>query len=352
MTLPPAEEKPARPPLRETDALGTLIKDLKSLTASLGAKAAANEKKNGIKRVLPVRSLGVVLEAWQTERAAGPPTLISTPFPGVTSRLGGGMAPGELIYLGARPGSGKTAWALELGRWAAQRGTSVLMISREMRAENLGRRLVAREGQIRSWALRADALTGFEEARVDDAVRLLSGLPFWISDTAFSLEGIDQVCADPDVPPFGLILIDYLQLLKPPNGIKERRHQIEAISKGLKALALARRCPVVCLSSLARAQDQKQAPTLASLRESGELEHDADTVIFLHKPDSNLDLRYCIVEKNREGRLGRVPLDFSGDFQQFTEIEEGSDGTGTERHQGAARGRTHGRLPGGNRDDT
>lgn len=330
--LPEATGPVPQTSTRDTQAVDELLGTIRRMTREITKLAERQEHRHGLKPVLPVRSLGVVLNAWSAERAAGPLPLLSTPFPGLTSRLGGGFAPGELIYLGARPGCGKTAFALELGRHAAQRGAAVLMISREMRAEVLGRRLIAREGHIRSWALRADAMTDSEEDRVAGAMRLLSGLPFWISDTAFSLEGIQQVCAHADMPPLGLIIVDYLQLLQPPKGLKDRRLQVEAISQGLKTLALARRCPVLCLSSLARAQDPKQPPTLASLRESGELEHDADTVIFLHRPDPTLELRYCLIEKNRDGRLGRIPLDFSGDFQQFTEIEEGTHGESPQDH--------------------
>jgi replicative DNA helicase len=120
--------------------------------------------------------------------------------------------------------------------------------------------------------------------------------------------------------PLALLVVDYLQLIRAPREIKERRHQVEAISQGLKTLALQYRVPVLCLSSLSRASgdDRNRPPTLSSLRESGELEHDADIILLLHRQYHEANT-VCTVAKNRDGRLGTVNLLFRSDFVAFDE---------------------------------
>lgn len=242
---------------------------------------------------------------------------ISTPFAALNHIVVGGFRPGELIYLGARPGVGKTAMALEMARHAAKQGVRVAIVSREMLAAALARRMIAQEGRIPASDLK---LGRVDRAAAASAASRLADLPIWISDSARSLADVARAT---DAVPGGaqLLICDYLQLIQAPREIRDRRLQVESVSQGLKALALARQVPILCLSSLSRPPSgSSPEPSLASLRESGELEHDADIVAFLHRPsadDDGANEVVLIVAKNRDGGIGRARLTFRPEFVSF-----------------------------------
>lgn len=255
-------------------------------------------------------------------RAAEEPSkAIPTGFPKVDEMLAGGPRPGELVYIGARPGVGKSAFALEMARAAAEAGKRVLIVSREMLAVALGRRMIAQAGRLSATAIRrADLSIWPAVVKTADA---LSNLPIHICDDAQSVADLGWLCSAAMLRPPDLLIVDYLQLLAPPPGTSgERRHQVEAVSAALKAFALRREIPVVCLSSLARpghGEDGKEkAPTLGSFRESGQIEHDADMAIFLHRHRGESDCD-CILAKVRDGESGVVQLHFSADCVSFAE---------------------------------
>lgn len=239
---------------------------------------------------------------------------LSTPFAVLNQLIVGGFQPGELIYLGARPGVGKTAIALEIARHGAKRGKRVLIVSREMLAVSLARRMLAQEGQLSAKELKLGTIDMSEVARV--AARL-SDLSIWITDSSRTLAHVADAI---DGVPNGidLLIVDYLQLMNAPKEIRERRLQVESVSQGLKTMALSRQLPIICLSSLVRpTQGPNAEPTLASLRESGELEHDADIVMFLHRPSASTAEVQCIVAKNRDGETGRARLIFKAEWVAF-----------------------------------
>jgi len=241
---------------------------------------------------------------------------IPTPFLDLGRCIIGGFQPGELIYLGARPGIGKTAFALEVARAAAKGGKRVLVISREMLAAALARRMISQEGLLRATDLK---LGRIDMGRACEVGESLSGLPVWITDSARSLV---EVRADLEAVTGGvdLLIVDYLQLVQAPREIRDRRLQVEHVSQGLKGLALECEIPVLCLSSLSRPPTgTNPEPTLASLRESGELEHDADIVLFLHRPSKSDPSTLCIVAKNRDGGTGVSQLVFREDYVSFYE---------------------------------
>lgn len=253
--------------------------------------------------------------------AAGPPEFVDTPWPALNSMLGGGFAPGELVYFGARPGLGKTAGALEIARRTAKRGAPVLVISREMLKIAIGLRMVAQEGPINATWLRkrGDALTPGHWRTIDLAIEQLQALPIFLTHAPLTIEELRQLVGIvTDEAPLGLLVIDYLQLLGGPPGVGDRRLQVEAISAGVKALTLDYEMPVLCLSSLSRPPENRR-PTLASLRESGNLEHDADTVILLHRQNEMDPQTEVIVCKSRNGRTGLMELYFRGEYQRFEE---------------------------------
>jgi hypothetical protein len=271
--------------------------------------------------------IGRALDALDAHLTSGPPRVIPTPFPGLNRCLGGGLGPGELVYLGARPGVGKTAMALAFARTAASHGEAVVFVSREMVTLALSRRLVAQEGRVSATALKRARLAAGERVQVADAMRRLRGLPIWLTDEAVSLREITELVTGCQ-PQVGFLIVDYLQLVRAPAEVRERRLQVEAVSQGLKTLAVQWQMPVLCLSSLSRpAEGKEPKPTLASLRESGELEHDADLVLLLHRAPRVPDTE-CIVAKNRDGETGLVTLQFRAEWVSFDEVSDRAEGEG------------------------
>lgn len=262
-----------------------------------------------------------VLQGFLRVIEEGAPPTVPTPFPLLNHKLNGGWSPGELIYLGARPGVGKTALGLHCARVAAKAGKGVLIVSREMTTVSLVRRMIAQEGRINASALKRADLNDLQLHELGLAVTRLSNLPIWLTDQVVTFEQLNVLMSE--ASRFGLVIVDYLQLLRAPAGIRERRHQVEHVSAGLKTLALEYRVPILCLSSLSRPadRDKPKQPGLADLRESGELEHDADVILMLHRPDANEPEVTCLIQKNREGEVGGVPLHFHAEFVSFSQID-------------------------------
>jgi archaellum biogenesis ATPase FlaH len=272
-------------------------------------------------RTIKPELLATVLDRFMKSLDGPPEQRAATHSMALNAYLGGGFAPGELCYIGARPGVGKTAFALQVAKTVAQDGRSVLVVSREMTNEALARRIVAQTANVSAGKLRAQKLNEFEVKRVLEHVHKLKDLPVYMTDEVISSDEIVEMVTDfRGSLPLGLLIVDYLQLVRAPREIKDRRLQIESISQGLKTLALQFKIPVVCLSSLSRPADKKAStrPTLASLRESGELEHDADTVVLMHREPMAEDVE-VIVAKNRDGRQGVARLKFEAEYLRFTE---------------------------------
>lgn len=272
-------------------------------------------------RTLRPVSLGAALEALETAWRTPPPPATRTPYPKLNGFLSGGFAPGELIYLGARPGVGKTAMGLAIARAVASDGLGVLIVSREMVNQSLAQRLLAQDAQVSASVLRRRDWDSEDNELIRASLQKLKRHPVWLTDEAVSIgEIVTMVTAFEERTPLGLLIVDYLQLVRAPREVRERRLQVEAVSQALKTLALTVKVPVLCLSSLARpGKDQRdRRPSLDDLRESGELEHDADVVILLHrKPmDPNTE---CIVAKNREGSVGIIGMTFRADTLTFSE---------------------------------
>lgn len=273
-----------------------------------------------------VSHVSEVMEEVRASLQAGPPEFVDTPYPALNSMLGGGFAPGELVFLGARPGLGKTAAALEIARRVGKRGHTVVVVSREMLKIAVGTRMLAQEGPVNATSLRKRDLTLNHWSTIELAIEKLQALPIFVTHENVDITAIRRlVGAFVDEGPLGLLIVDYLQLIDAPKGVRDRRLQVEAVSAGLKALTLDYSIPVLCLSSLSRPPDGR-APTLASLRESGNLEHDADTVILLHRPKELEAQTQVIVAKSRNGRTGMVEMFFRGEYLRFEEPAGSSHG--------------------------
>lgn len=252
-----------------------------------------------------------------------PTVFAPTAFGELDRMLCGGFSPGDLIYMGARPGVGKTAMALQIAVASAKAGSGVIFISREMMNKALVRRMVSQTGRIDASLLRNSTMAKTSQDKIIKTLDEISKLPIWLTDELVSIqEATDMIAAAKSETNAGLLIVDHLQLMRSSSAIREKRLQVEAVSHGLKTLAMQFKIPVLCMSTLSRAADKKNPrPTLDSLRESGELEHDADIVLLLHRDFDSLTAE-CIVAKNRDGRTGVVDLNFESQFLYFSESEK------------------------------
>ncbi len=250
-------------------------------------------------------------------------------------KLLAGMHPGDLVILAARPSVGKTALALNIGVNAAKAGTSTAIFSLEMSSEQLVQRVLCSEARINLADVRGGHLKETDWHAIHLAMGKLANLDFWVDDTPSisilevrakarrQLRGKDK----------GLIIVDYLQLMQPQNRRSENRQvEISEISRGLKILAKELHVPVIALSQLSRAVEQRagKRPQLSDLRESGAIEQDADVVMFLDRntnPAAEEEegrpakgVAELIVAKHRNGPLDTIPLVFMDRFTKFVDM--------------------------------
>ncbi len=253
-------------------------------------------------------------------------------------RLLAGLHKGDLIILAARPAVGKTALALNMAVNAAKAGTTVAVFSLEMAAEQLIQRILCSEARINSQDVRTGYVKDPDWGKIHRTMGQLAELDFFVDDTpSISILEIKakarRLMRD---RPKGLIIVDYLQLMQPQGRRSENRQtEIAEISRGLKILAKELSVPVVALSQLSRAVEQRagKRPQLSDLRESGAIEQDADVVMFIDRntdprgaedDDGNAEDRRpqrgtadVIVAKHRNGPVGTVPLVFMERFTKF-----------------------------------
>lgn len=270
------------------------------------------------------KSLAKVLEQVERQMDGEPIQAIPTGFDDL-DRLIYGFADGDLIILAARPSMGKTAKALNLARNIGTRHPDdsgfrkVLLFSTEMLDEALARRLVAREARINLGDLRRGELSGEDITRMSESLTVLEASGIYIDDTpGLTLHEI-RARSRAFVAEHGkcLIVVDYLQNLAAPEGVEKKDH-VGASSNGLKMLARELGVPVVALSQLNRGLEQRanKRPVMSDLRESGNIEQDADVIVFLYRDEVyNPDTKepgICevIVAKQRDGAVGTVKEGF------------------------------------------
>ena len=249
----------------------------------------------------------------------------------------------ELIILAARPGVGKTAFALNVAQFVGLKtDKTVAMFSLEMGAEQLVQRMLASEGLIDSQHLRTGQLTDEEWRKLVVAAGSLDNTSIYIDDTpGIKMSEIRAKARRlaKEKGNLGLIVIDYLQLIEGPRS-ESRQQEVSAISRQLKKLAKELHIPVIALSQLSRSVEQRQdkRPVLSDIRESGSIEQDADIVAFLYCDDYYRDERdeddegeveaeedngevEVIIEKNRSGTRGTVKLMFSKPYNRFSNLD-------------------------------
>ena len=241
-----------------------------------------------------------------------------------------GLQGSDLIILAARPAMGKTAFALNIARNAALEGNvPVAVFSLEMSKEQLSMRMLCAEARVDSSRLRGGFLNPDDWNRITDAAGVLSEIPIFIDDSpdisATSIRTKSRrLKLDKDL---GLIIIDYLQLMRGRQANERRDLEISEISRSLKLLAKELNVPVLALSQLNRKLEERsdKRPQLSDLRESGALEQDADVVTFIYRDEvynkeetnPNRGTAEIIIAKQRNGPTGVVPLTFFGSYTRF-----------------------------------
>jgi replicative DNA helicase len=252
-----------------------------------------------------------------------------------------GFQPNDLIILAARPSMGKTAFCLNIAAQAASSSFGVAIFSLEMSKESLVQRMLCAEARVDSQRVRRGMLSDTDFTMLARAAGVLSSCPIWIDDTpALTLlemrSKARRLRMENDV---GLIVVDYLQLMRSPAYAENRVQEISDISRSLKALARELEVPVIALSQLSRASEQRggeRKPILSDLRDSGAIEQDADIVMFIHRPEmyeqidkdgnSNEGRAELILAKHRNGPTGTIDLYFHKQFTRFASMSDRDEG--------------------------
>ncbi len=263
---------------------------------------------------------------------------VKTGFKGLDNLLAG-LQKSDLIILAARPSVGKTSLALDIARNAGVRGkVGVCIFSLEMSAQQLIDRMLAAEAQVNAWNLRTGNLTlesDFEKIR--DTLGVLSEAPIYIDDkpanNIISMRSTARKLKSEHG--LGLIVVDYLQLMVPTASRNSDNmvQQVTEISRSLKSLARELEVPVLALSQLSRAVEQRGGkPRLSDLRDSGSIEQDADVVAFIHREDrykeqsDKTNIAEILIEKHRNGPTGVVQLYFDDTKSTFRDIDKSDYG--------------------------
>jgi replicative DNA helicase len=246
-----------------------------------------------------------------------------------------GFQKSDLIILAARPSMGKTALALDIARQTAtQHGTSVGIFSLEMSAQQLVDRMLAAESRVNAWKLRTGRLsTDTEFDQIRHALDSLSKAPIFIDDQpANNILKMRSVARRlKRERGIGLIIVDYLQLMAPTSSRSSDSlvQQVTEISRSLKTMARELDTPVIALSQLSRAVEQRRGrPRLSDLRDSGSIEQDADVVMFIHRDDrynedsTKPNIAEILVEKHRNGPTGKVELYFDEKRATFMSVDK------------------------------
>ena len=279
-----------------------------------------------------VENLAIIDRAEQMD---GGLTGITTGFSKL-DEMTSGMQKSDLIILAARPAMGKTAFALSLARNAAVKGkASVMIFSLEMAKEQLTQRLLSMESKVDLQTLKTGHLERRDWDDLNVALDILSNSNIHIDDTAgISIMEMKSKCRRLKAEAgLDLVIIDYLQLMNPEGKADSRTQEISVISRNLKLLARELDCPVLVLSQLSRAPEQRtdHRPMLSDLRESGSIEQDADIVIFLYRDEyyNKEDTEKpgeceVIVAKHRSGPTGSVDVAWIERYTQFKDKASGN----------------------------
>jgi replicative DNA helicase len=274
----------------------------------------------------------------QLQAAKGGLTGVPTGFHGLDDKTGG-FQRGDLIIVAARPSMGKTAFVTGVALQAAiTHRIPVAMFSLEMSKEQLVQRMLCAEALVDLSRLLRGRLSDDDYVQLAQAAGHLNTAPIWIDDSG-TLTVLEMRAKarrlKADQPELGMVIVDYIQLMHAAGSAENRQQEVSAISRGLKALAKELRVPIIALSQLSRAPEQRSEhrPQLSDLRESGSLEQDADLVMFLYRPEYYVSDRDAaekqlvgkaelIIGKQRNGPTGQIDLFFHRECARFESLSE------------------------------
>ena len=242
-----------------------------------------------------------------------------------------GLQPSDLVLIAARPSMGKTSFALNIATNAALRhNVPVAIFSLEMSKEQLSNRILCSESYISSEKMRVGDLDADDLPKLALTIDALSKAPIYIDDTpGITVTEIRSKCRRLKLKnQLGLVIVDYLQLMQ-GSGRESRQQDVADNSRMLKILAKEMEVPVITLSQLSRAPEQRteHRPILSDLRESGSIEQDADIVMFLYRDEKyneeteKKNIAECIIAKFRNGSTGTIELGWRGEFTRFMDLD-------------------------------
>ena len=262
---------------------------------------------------------------------------IPTGFDQLDNKLSG-LQKSDLIVLGARPSSGKTAFALDIARNAASLGYTVGIFSLEMARDQVVDRIISAASNVPLWHILTGRIQGDTEFQmIQNGLGKLESAKLFIDDSpSLNVLQMRSMARRLQVEHgLDLLIVDYLQLIKPRTSSDNVVQQITEISRGLKALARELKVPVLAVSQLSRNVEQRGAtePRLSDLRDSGSIEQDADVVMFISRigdPNSldganNENLRKITIAKHRNGAIGSIDLGFDNERVSFKNIDKRHD---------------------------
>ena len=307
---------------------------LDTILESTESKINEVVQKKNVKEFVPIRT--VVMNAMdKIEKASklhGTVTGIATGFIDLDYRTAG-MQPSDLVLIAARPSMGKTAFVLNIAQYMAfRKDVTVAIFSLEMSKEQLVNRLLAMESHVDSQNMRTGNLKDEDWTKLVEGADIIGKSNLIIDDTpGISIAEMRSKCRKYKLEHnLGIIMIDYLQLMSGSGKSDSRQQEISDISRSLKALARELNVPVIALSQLSRAVEQRpdHRPMLSDLRESGAIEQDADVVMFIyrddyyHKDTEKKDIAEIIIAKQRNGPIGTVELVWLPRYTQFVNMKK------------------------------
>ena len=282
-----------------------------------------------------------------TQQNKGAVTGTKTGFSGI-DRMLVQMGKGDLVIVGARPGMGKTSFALNIATNVAKASRkAVAIFSLEMSCEQLVTRILSSEALVDSHSLRTGQISDGDWANLAEVASSLSGCDIYIDDTS-AITTTEMKSKLRRLPELGLVVIDYIGLMQTTANTDNRAQQVGEISRNLKIMAKDFGIPIVCCAQLNRGTESRpgagKRPTLADLRDSGSIEQDADIVLFLYRDEYYKDISgmhgdddnaadsantaEVIIAKNRHGSVGNVKMGWIGQFTKFRTLEDDFNNNG------------------------
>lgn len=300
-----------------------------AINESLHKREGKQGVKDGLTMVQEVNDYLISMSA----KGIGALVGLDTSFEELNNKIQG-LQKGHLLILAARPGMGKTTFALNLVQSVLQQDQPVVMFSMEMTSTEIVLRMLSAWGRVPLSKLLTGDLTENEWGLTQNGIGNLTHKKIYIDDrNGLTPSEVRSVCRklsklNPETG-LGLIVVDYLQLMQVPSKSANKVQEVAEISRSLKALAREMDCPVLALSQLSRDVEKRpnKRPLASDLRESGSIEQDADLIMFIYRDEvyykeksDNKGVAEIIIEKNRHGATGKVMLNFEGNYSRFTNL--------------------------------